>query len=94
MGTTAPPATEVESASASATLRQLPYPRRQVIHRRKTLKLAALQHEGLANPEAIARIATQGIDQMSGYLEVLGSDRAERVGEWVWIQAQNAWVQG
>ncbi|QEY32061.1 cytochrome C [Synechococcus sp. RSCCF101] len=65
-----------------------------IIRRGKTLKLNALERAGLADPQAIARVAAEGIGQMSGYGEVLGSGGAERVGEWVWQQAQNAWIQG
>jgi cytochrome c6 len=65
-----------------------------IIRRRKTLQLKALQREGLASAEAIARVAAEGRGGMSGYGDVLGPGGAEEVGAWVWQQAQNAWTQG
>ena len=62
-----------------------------VIRRGRTLKLAALQRAGLADPQAIARIAADGIGQMSGYGTVLGEEGARQVGDWVWLQAQAGW---
>jgi cytochrome c6 len=59
--------------------------------RGKTLRLAALERQQLASPEAIARIAAAGIGQMSGYAKVLGDDGAVAVGQWVWSQAQAGW---
>ena len=65
-----------------------------IIRRGRTLKLAALKRSGLDDPEAIARIALEGIGQMSGYGEVLGEGGDELVATWIWEQAQNAWIQG
>ncbi len=65
-----------------------------IIRRRKTLQLEALKRNGIDNPEAIARIAREGIGIMSGYEEVLGIGGDQLVGIWIWKQAQNAWVQG
>lgn len=65
-----------------------------IIRRGRTLKLAALKRNGLDDPEAIARIAREGIGQMSGYGEVLGEGGDELVATWIWEQAQNAWIQG
>jgi cytochrome c6 len=62
-----------------------------VIRRGRTLKQAALTKAGLADPEAIARIAAVGIGQMSGYGAVLGEQGATQVGEWVWLQARAGW---
>ena len=62
-----------------------------VIRRGRTLKQAALERAGLADPEAIARIAAAGIGQMSGYGAVLGEEGAAVVGEWVWLQARAGW---
>lgn len=62
-----------------------------VIRRGKTLKLPALERAGLADPEAIARIAAGGIGQMSGYGAVLGEEGAAQVAEWVWLQARAGW---
>jgi len=65
-----------------------------IIRRRKTLKLAALEREGIASPEAIAAIAAAGVGQMTGYGEVLGPGGSEAVGAWVWQQAQAGWPRG
>ncbi|MGC6482852.1 MAG: c-type cytochrome [Synechococcus sp.] len=65
-----------------------------IIRRGRTLKLAALKRNGLDDPEAIARIAREGIGQMSGYSDVLGQDGDQLVAAWIWEQAQNAWIQG
>jgi len=62
-----------------------------VIRRGRTLKLAALERAGLADPVAIARIASGGIGQMSGYATVLGEEGATQVAEWVWLQARAGW---
>ena len=65
-----------------------------IIRRGRTLKLKALNKRGLNSSEAIAQIAREGIGQMSGYADVLGLDGDAIVAEWVWQQAQNAWIQG
>ncbi len=65
-----------------------------IIRRRKTLKLAALERNGIVSSEAIAQIARQGIGRMSGYGDVLGPDGDRIVAEWIWQQAQKAWIQG
>lgn len=65
-----------------------------IIRRSRTLKLAALKRNGLDQPEAIARIAREGIGQMSGYAEALGEGGDRIVADWIWEQAQNAWTQG
>ena len=65
-----------------------------IIRRNKTLKLAALKRRGLDSQAAIAEIARNGIGQMSGYAESLGIDGDQLVAEWIWQQAQNAWIQG
>ena len=65
-----------------------------IIRRGRTLKLAALKRNGIDDPEAIARIAREGIGQMSGYGDVLGEGGDRLVSEWIWDQAQNAWIQG
>jgi len=62
-----------------------------IIHRNKTLKLAALTRAGLTSPEAIAAVAAAGIGQMGGYGAVLGADGPAAVGAWVWDQAQRGW---
>jgi cytochrome c6 len=65
-----------------------------IIRRGRTLKLRALEQRQLNNPDAIARIAREGIGQMGGYAEVLGSNGDQLVAQWIWDQAQKAWVQG
>ncbi len=65
-----------------------------IIRRQKTLKLSALQRNGLDDPEKIARVARIGTGIMSGYEEVLGNGGDKLVANWVWQQAQNAWTQG
>ena len=65
-----------------------------IIRRGRTLKLSALEKRGLDNQEAIARVAREGIGQMSGYGEVLGGNGDIAVAAWVWYQAQKAWIQG
>ena len=62
-----------------------------IIRRGKTLKLAALQRNGIDGPEDIAAIAAGGIGQMSGYAEALGEGGPEAVGLWVWQQAEAGW---
>ena len=65
-----------------------------IIRRGKTLKLSALNKNGIDSPEAIAKIASQGIGSMSGYKGVLKEGEDQLVGEWIWEQAQNAWIHG
>ncbi len=65
-----------------------------IIRRRKTLKIEALKNNGLDNPEAIARVARNGIGIMSGYEQNLGKEGDKIVADWIWTQAQNAWTQG
>tara|TARA_Y100000991_G_scaffold3856_1_gene3187 strand:+ start:545 stop:865 length:321 start_codon:yes stop_codon:yes gene_type:complete len=63
-----------------------------IIRRSKTLKLKALERNGIEGPLEIAVIATEGRGQMSGYGEVLGTDGADAVADWIWEQAQNDWA--
>ena len=65
-----------------------------IIRRGKTLRMNALKKRGIASPEAIAAIAREGIGQMSGYEQVLGTGGDVAVADWIWEQAQNAWIQG
>ena len=62
-----------------------------IIRRGKTLKLAALERQGLASPEAIAQVAAAGIGQMGGYALSLGDGGPEAVAAYVWQQAQAGW---
>jgi cytochrome c6 len=63
-----------------------------ILRRGKTLKLKALERNGITGPEAIAAIAAAGLGQMSGYGEVLGPGGPEAVADWVWQQAQLNWA--
>jgi cytochrome c6 len=65
-----------------------------IIRRGKTLKLAALERQGLASTEAIAAIAANGLRQMGGYGTVLGQPGVEQVADYVWQQAQAGWPKG
>jgi len=64
-----------------------------IIRRSKNLKISSLKRNGIDNPEAIAKIARQGIGIMSGYEDVLEDNDDQIVANWVWEQAQKAWVQ-
>ena len=62
-----------------------------VIRRGRTLRLSALQRQGIDTGEAVARIAAEGIGRMDGYGSALGPGGAEVVGAWVWQQALADW---
>ena len=64
-----------------------------IIRRSKNLKISSLKRNGIDNPEAIAKIARQGVGIMSGYEDELGDNGDQIVAKWVWEQAQKAWVQ-
>ena len=64
-----------------------------IIRRSKNLKISSLKRNGIDNPEAIANIARQGVGIMSGYEDELGDNGDQIVANWVWTQAQKAWVQ-
>ena len=64
-----------------------------IIRRSKNLKISSLKHNGIDNPEAIAKIARTGIGIMDGYKEQLGEDGDQIVANWIWDQAQKAWLQ-
>ena len=64
-----------------------------IIRRSKNLKISSLRRNGINNPEEIAKIARQGIGIMSGYEDNLGVNGDQIVANWVWEQAQKAWVQ-
>ena len=55
--------------------------------------MSSLERNGIDNPEAIAEIARQGIGIMGGYKDELGDNGDQIVANWVWQQAQKAWVQ-
>ena len=64
-----------------------------IIRRSKNLKISSLKRNGIDNPEAIAEIARQGIGIMGGYIDDLGVNGDQIVANWVWGQAQKAWIQ-
>ena len=64
-----------------------------IIRRGKNLRISSLKHNGIDNPEAIAKIARQGIGIMDGYKDQLGDNGDQIVANWIWEQAQKAWVQ-
>ncbi len=65
-----------------------------IIRRGKTLRLAALERNGIDGPGPIAAIAAAGRGQMAGYGAVLGEGGAEAVATYVWEQAQLDWPKG
>ena len=62
-----------------------------IIRRGKTLRLAALERNGIHDAQRIAAIAAGGLGQMSGYGAVLGEGGPEAVATYVWEQAQLDW---
>ena len=64
-----------------------------ILRRSKNLKISSLNRNGIDNKEAIAKIARQGVGIMSGYEDELGENGDQIVANWVWEQAQKAWVQ-
>lgn len=62
-----------------------------IIRRGKTLRLAALERNGIHDAQRIAAIAAAGLGQMSGYGSVLGEGGPEAVADYVWQQAQLDW---
>tara|TARA_B100000965_G_scaffold100241_1_gene82183 strand:+ start:933 stop:1304 length:372 start_codon:yes stop_codon:yes gene_type:complete len=64
-----------------------------IIRRSKNLKISSLKNNGINDPETIANIARQGIGIMDGYKDQLGEDGDLIVANWIWEQAQKAWVQ-
>ena len=64
-----------------------------IIRRSKNLKISSLNRNGINDPEAIAKIARQGIGIMVGYKDQLEDNGDQIVANWIWKQAQNAWVQ-
>jgi len=64
-----------------------------IIRRSKNLKISSLRRNGIDNPEAIAKIARQGVGIMDGYKDQLGENGDQIVANWIWEQAQKAWIQ-
>ncbi len=65
-----------------------------IVRRGKTLKLAALERNGITGPEAIAAIAANGLGRMGAYGDRLGDGGPEMVAAWVWQQALRDWTPG
>ena len=65
-----------------------------IIRRGKTLKMSDLKRRGLDDPEAIARVTREGIGIMSGYNDSLKKGEDIIISNWIFEQAQKAWVQG
>ncbi len=65
-----------------------------IVRRNKTLRLKDLKRNGLDSPEAIAKIAKEGIGIMSGYEKFLKNEEDKILANWIWEQSQNAWVHG
>ena len=64
-----------------------------IIRRSKNLKISSLKRNGIDNAKDIAEIARQGIGIMGGYKDELGDNGDQIVADWVWEQAQKAWIQ-
>ena len=64
-----------------------------IIRRSKNLKIKTLERNGIDSPEKIAKIAREGIGIMDGYEDLLKENEDQILGDWVWEQAQKAWVQ-
>ena len=62
-----------------------------IVRRRKTLKLRALQRNEVASVAAIAQLITDGKGAMSAYRDRLTVDDIDRLSQYVWQQAQNNW---
>ena len=65
-----------------------------IVRRGKTLKISALKRNGLDDPEKIAKVARLGTGIMSGYEESLTKGDDQLIANWIWEQAQKAWIQG
>ena len=65
-----------------------------IIRRSKNLKISSLKRNGIDTPEAIAKIAKEGIGIMDGYGDLLVDNDDLILANWILEQAQKAWVQG
>tara|TARA_B100000965_G_C19399679_1_gene672726 strand:- start:373 stop:693 length:321 start_codon:yes stop_codon:yes gene_type:complete len=65
-----------------------------IIRRSKNLKISSLKRNGIEDSNEIAKIARQGIGIMDGYENLLGENGDQIVADWIWDQAQKAWIQG
>lgn len=64
---------------------------KNIIRRGKTLKLKALQRNGLETVDAIAILVTSGKNNMSAYVDTLSTAEIEAVSTYVLEQAQQGW---
>ncbi len=64
-----------------------------IIRRSKNLKISSLKRNGIDDPEAIAKIAREGIGIMDGYEDLLFDNDDLILANWILEQAQKAWVQ-
>ena len=57
----------------------------------KSLKLADLEKRGIANVNAIAKIANEGIGYMKGYKNKLKDGEDKVLAQWIIQNAQKGW---
>ena len=63
-----------------------------IIRRGKSLKLKALEKNGLETEAAIASLITLGKNNMSAYGDKLSADEIAALSQYVWEQAQQGWT--
>ena len=62
-----------------------------ILNGSKSLKLSDLEKRGIANVNAIAKIANEGIGYMNGYKHKL-KDREDKIlAQWIIQNAENGW---
>lgn len=64
-----------------------------IVRRNKTLKLKALERNGVDTVEAIANLVTQGKNNMSAYADRLTPEQIQTVAEFVLQRAQEGWAR-
>ncbi|MFY8148637.1 MAG: c-type cytochrome [Prochlorococcaceae cyanobacterium] len=62
-----------------------------IIRRGKTLRLATLQRNGIADAQAVATIIQAGLGQMGSYAAAVGEEGIEPLAAYVWQQAEAGW---
>ncbi len=62
-----------------------------IVRRGKTLKLKALERNGINNLEAIAALIAQGKNNMPAYSDRLSSTQIQTVSDYVLSQAEQGW---
>ncbi|MCM1984318.1 c-type cytochrome [Lyngbya confervoides] len=62
-----------------------------IVRRGKTLKLKALQKNGVDSPDAVAALIAQGKNSMSAFADRLSAPEITALADHVWIQAQQGW---